>query len=141
MKGKKKRQRPRRRHSPVGFDPTGGTKMSEVLREFVAPFEPDDITDEELVNLLGTGMVAWNLAMMPEATRREQFDALVKPMKLSRGEKKELWAVVEQMIQRKLERYAGIDRIILDFELTADEDTINIRVLSTIPPPPDTATS
>jgi hypothetical protein len=135
MKAKKKRKPSARRQVdfPGGV---GGVKMSEALDEFVEPLKRDDMTEEELFDLFGTGLIAWNLAFLPEAEWQKNFDVLTEPMELNGIERAKLWAAVSKLIRRKLENFAHIDRIILDFWLTPDEDTVHLQVLSTPSPPP-----
>ena len=46
-----------------------GVKMSEVLKEFVAPFRYLAETKEAFLKLLATAVTAWNIALFPAKGR------------------------------------------------------------------------
>lgn len=137
MKPKKKRQpQPKRRkRSPELSELPGVLKMSDVLDELVAPFNHDDLTDEELEQVLTYGVLAWNLAVVPKAVARQMFDAIHDPQKSSLAERMEAWALIEALTERKVILFPDIDRLIIDFTLTRDGDSLHLNVISTLTPP------
>ena len=141
MKPKKKRQPQSKRHkrSPELPELSGVLKMSDVLDELVAPFNRDDLTDEELKQLLTYGVLAWNLAIVPKAVARQMFDAIHDPRKSSLVQRTEAWALIEALAERKVILFPDIDRLIIDFTLTRDGDSLHLNVLSTLTPPAKSA--
>ena len=137
MKPKKKRQpQPKRRkRSPELLELPGVLKMSDVLDELVAPFNHDDLTDEQVKQLLTYGVLAWNLGIVPKAVARQMFDAIHDAQKSSLVERTEARALIEALVERKVTLFPDIDRLIIDFTLTRDGDFLHLNVLSTIPPP------
>ena len=107
--------------------------------ELVAPFNRDDLTDEELKQLLTYGVLAWNLAIVPKAVARQMFDAIHDPRKSSLVQRTEAWALIEALAERKVILFPDIDRLIIDFTLTRDGDSLHLNVLSTLTPPAKSA--
>jgi hypothetical protein len=141
MKLKKKRQPQPKRHkrSPELPELSGVLKMSDVLDELVAPFNRNDLTDEELKQLLTYGVLAWNLAIVPKAVARQMFDAIHDPQQSSLVQRTEAWALIEALAERKVILFPDIDRLIIDFTLTRDGDSLHLNVLSTLTPPANSA--
>ena len=54
-----------------------GVKMSEVLEEFVEPYEQYAETKEAYRKLLTTALVAWNVMLFPEKERSSKLDELL----------------------------------------------------------------
>lgn len=113
-------------------NPPGQAKMSEVLREFVAPYWHIPDTEEAMRKLLTTALVAWNTALMPQA---EQADALGQIATALPAEAREdFYAIVQEMIERKNEHFAEYDRLILDYELVDQGNDYHITVVSRMTP-------
>lgn len=55
----------------IVVQPSGETKMSEVLLEFIEPYSQYWKTKEELNKLLGVAVIAWNAALLPGNERKE----------------------------------------------------------------------
>src|SRR6516162_3546673 len=48
--------------------------MSEVLLEFISPYRDKAADDAALERLIGLGIMAWNVALLPEAEREKTID-------------------------------------------------------------------
>jgi hypothetical protein len=111
--------------------PTGEARMSEVISEFIEPFEWADL--EDLKKLVSIAIIAWNLAISP-ADRREELlreIALSIPPDLQQVMREHF----EALIQRKLQYFADNTRFILDYQVTMTEDGPHVSVMSTLPEP------
>jgi hypothetical protein len=58
-------------------NPKDFRKMSEVLLEYVEPFLDETETYEDRSNLIDFAMMAWNLALIPEESRKELLTEFV----------------------------------------------------------------
>lgn len=118
-------------------NPKGQVKMSKVLEKFIDPYLDDTKTFEERDTLVNLAVIAWNLALMPEVDRQKEMDNLFK--KASNFEdvlaQKEAKGLIEEMIDRKLEYFANIQRFIVDFEIKETGSRLNLVVVSTPTPP------
>jgi hypothetical protein len=115
-------------------DPPGHEKMSEVLEDFIKPYESLGDSEEAMRKLLSLGMLAWNAAILPEDKGR----ALIAKTLGSAlgGVSKEDWArgmeFVEILVRRKQEHFAANQRLILSFEFTFTGDDYHLSVMSTL---------
>ena len=63
--------------SKVVYEPAGGEKMSEVLEDFVEPYQELADTDDSFRKLLTLGMLAWNAALLPQDQRWAMIDEML----------------------------------------------------------------
>jgi len=115
--------------SKIVIQPTGETKMSEVLLEFVEPYPQYWKTKEELTKLLGVAIIAWNAALLPGNERKEIIENAVKvaPPEI----RQDMKAIVEEMIQRKETHFAHNKRMIMNYQVTMTKEGPHVTVLST----------
>jgi hypothetical protein len=104
--------------------------MSEVLDEFVEPFNDMCQDEESLRRLYTMGMVAWNAAMLPEDRRGEMIDQLLA--NVPQDIKEDVRGMTELLVRRKLEHFAEIQRMIIDFHLEQRSTGPYLQVLSTM---------
>ena len=113
---------------PVFRNPPGQEKMSEVLRQFVAPYWHIPDNQEAMRQLLTTALVAWNTALQPEAERADHLKEMAALLPEHTHE--DFYAVAAEMIERKEKYFAQYDRMIIDFELVDRGDDYHITVVS-----------
>jgi hypothetical protein len=119
-------------------EPAGMAKMSAVLEDFVAPYEDDKATKQELENLFSFGIVAWNLAITPPAERAAMIDKFFTEVLATQdptfvAEGKEL---IQELIDRKEQHFGDNQRIIANFKLQYfGPGKFNISVASVMPKP------
>ena len=117
----------------VVYEPAGAEKMSEVLMEFIEPYEATADTPEKLERLLSISVIAWN-AGLASGPRRDKLlqDSL---QMLPPNVQQELRAFFAVMIPRKETTFASITRFILDYQLTMTPSGPHLSVISTFTPP------
>lgn len=111
-------------------------KMSEVLEDFVDPYIDDRLDKHGLEMLFSMGIMAWNIALMPEKIRvemvKEAFSSIVPNSDaddIAFGKH-----LIEQMIERKDKFFADNQRMIMNFELQyVSRGEYHISVASTMP--------
>lgn len=113
----------------IVVQPSGETKMSEVLLEFIEPYSQYWKTKEELNKLLGVAVIAWNAALLPGNERKEIIENAVKvaPPEI----RQDMKAIVEEMIQRKETHFAHNKRMIMNYQVTMTKEGPHVTVLST----------
>lgn len=147
QKRKQKKQRRIKRRQPVdanqrlirrarrhGFkqkivrNPAGGVKMSEVLRQFIAPYWHIPGDEESMHRLITTALIAWNTALLSEAERADDLPDIAKA--LPEETHSDFYAIVGEMIERKEKYFAGYDRTIVDYELVDRGNDYHLSVIS-----------
>jgi len=114
----------------VVVQPSGETKMSEVLLEFIGPYSQYWKTKEELNKLLVVAVIAWNAALLPGNERKEIIENTVNvaPPEI----RQDMKAIVKEMIQRKEMHFAHIKRMIMNYQVTMTKEGPHVTVLSTL---------
>jgi hypothetical protein len=101
----------------VVFSPAGAAKMSEVLEEFVEPYVEFADNRSQRQQLLEVAVLAWNLALMPEAERQTMLEEAIDQVTDDAMARQNMQAILDELIGRKLAYFADIRRLIVDFEL------------------------
>jgi hypothetical protein len=120
--------------SRVVYEPTGREKMSEVLEDFIEPYRESADSEDSFRKLLNLGMLAWNVALLPEGERPTVIDEMLR-VGFSRAEEADLAQArefVETLVRRKMEQFAANQRAIISFELTDTGDGYHLSVASTL---------
>jgi hypothetical protein len=117
-------------------NPKGQVKMSEVLETFIEPYLEETRGYEQQQMLLQIAVIAWNIAVMPEA---EKQPALKEFLNLTVQNKdplaqKEMQSLIEELIARKEELFPNNQRYIMDFQLEDAGDQFHLSVASTPAP-------
>lgn len=109
-----------------------GVKMSDLLEEFVEPYEKYAETDEAYKNLLMTAAIAWNVTLFPEKERASKLEELLST--LPRITRKDGRQIIRELMTRKERYFAQHKRMILDFTVEEGGDDCRLSVLSTANP-------
>ena len=117
----------------------GIAKMSDVLKEFVRPYADIPQNIREIRHLIEIGVIAWNLALLPEKERIKTLDKMFVAIskKLKNIDQEDITsnrAVIEDLVARKLKHFANNQRQIIDFQLEdLGQDGYHLSVASTMP--------
>lgn len=109
-------------------------KMSDVLKKFVEPIYPQDEDIELRKNVLILAVIAWNIAVMEDVSPKESrkiFEDSLKVIPI--GERMVARRMVENLAKDKKARFPHIKRLIVDFELTENDDEEFLSVVSSHP--------
>ena len=133
--------------------------MSEVILEFIEPYRNQAKSDSELEKLLAISIVAWNISLLSEEQRENALEDFASglfnrkrrlPIKIidwvlnlfrskrkdSRGyhllEIASFKEIVNEMIDRKLDRYSKNRRFILRYQVEFSESDMQLFVVSTL---------
>jgi hypothetical protein len=106
-----------------------GVKISEVLKEFVAPYREFADTEEAFRKLLATAVAAWNTALFPaeerEAHVEKVLDALPEEVRADGR------AIISELMERKERYFSEYRRMIIDYEVTDMGEDYHLVVIST----------
>lgn len=110
----------------------GQEKMSEVLREFVAPYWDIPHDEAAMRKLITTALVAWNTALLPESERAGDLAKITEALPPEAHE--DFYAIVGEMIERKENYFAQYNRTIIDYELVDHGHDYHLTVMSLTAP-------
>jgi len=132
--------------------------MSEVLLEFIKPYRDFAQSDSDLQKLIGLGIVAWNVSLLPANEREgalndlltdlfrrkspiKRLSRLVRKwigagdkdnMKVASTEVTEFKRIVYEMVEYKHRRFARNRRFIVSYHVEMDGDDVRLFVASTL---------
>ncbi len=101
------------------LSPAGAAKMSEVLEEFVEPYVEFADNRGQRQRLLEVAVLAWNLALLPEAERQTMLEEAIEQATLIDDAlaRQDIQEILDELIERKLTYFGDIRRLIVEFEL------------------------
>lgn len=109
-----------------------GIKMSDVLEEFVEPYQQFAETEEAYRKLLTTAIVAWNVMLFPEKDRFSRLDELLDTLpEVVREDGRQ---IIKELMVRKERFFSQYRRMILDFEVKDTGNKWHLSVISTESP-------
>ena len=110
--------------------PDGQIKMSELLIEFIEPYEGLAQSEEDYRKLLSVGLVAWNAALYPLQDRRAMVDSIVEKAIPAVADDAKL--IIDELIRRKDRHFSEIKRAMLSYVLTMTRGGPHVSVASTL---------
>lgn len=123
-------------HQEVIVGPTGdGIKMSDVLEEFVKPYEQFAETKEAYRKLLTAAIVAWNVMLFPEKDRWSRLDELLGT--LPENIREDGKQIIQELMVRKERFFSQHKRMIVDFEVADIGSKKHLSVMSMAGPTRD----
>jgi hypothetical protein len=114
----------------VLFSPRGEAKMSEVLLDFIRPYEDTWETEEQFRKLILVAMIAWNATLMPDEEGKKLIEDALNGLPPEAQE--DFLIIMRDLIGRKLEFFADNKRMILDYELRWGDGEPFLSVISTL---------
>lgn len=97
------------------------------------PYVEADASTEAIKKLLVIAVIGWNSALLPEGRREESVNEFLESLNLPIPTRNEFRLVVELFIQRKLQQFPEVNRMIVNYEIVDMGDTYHLSVASTIP--------
>ncbi|WP_353933383.1 hypothetical protein WJM97_23145 (plasmid) [Okeanomitos corallinicola TIOX110] len=116
------------------IEPKGAIKMSEVMKDFIAPYMDSIDNLKELKAFFSLAAIAWNAAVIPESDKKEVLDAFVQQQLLvcDPETQRETREIIAELIARKRQHFSHIKRLIMDFDVTQSGQRYDISVASTL---------
>jgi len=107
----------------------GLRKMSDVLLELIEPLSARNLGPDRLLRLAQVGMIAWNLALIPEEQRLETFKEMTTALP------PDVKLILFSLIERKLVLFPDDNRYVLEVVMK-DEGAgkCTLQAMSAIPP-------
>jgi hypothetical protein len=107
-------------------------KMSDVLTDFIAPYQDAVETKRQFESLIGLAAFAWNAAILPPEKQEEAAQQIVQAMPVeSQAEGQELFMA---LLKRKQRHFAHIKRFIINYEVTDLGNDWHLAVTSSVTP-------
>jgi hypothetical protein len=106
-----------------------GVKMSEVMKEFIAPYREFADTDEAFRKLLATAIIAWNTALFSAQERKAHLEKALEafPEEVRADGR----AIISEFMERKDRYFSEYKRMIIDYEVTDLGEDFHLAVVST----------
>lgn len=108
--------------------PPGTLKMSEVIIEFLKPYQDYATTYEAQRKLITVGLIAWNASLLSEDKAQAMIDKITKDH--PRAVREEMIGVIEELMERKKKHFAKYTRPVIDYHLADDGDEWHLSVAS-----------
>jgi len=110
-----------------------GEKMSDVIEEFLAPYEQFAQSAEEYRRLVLMGAMAWNAALAQGVKRKQLLGDMLRAIVPNgdRQTQEDFYGIVKEMIERKERYFANNRRYILNIQLTETPTGLHLSVAST----------
>ena len=119
------------RDADVRMMPAGAQKMSQVILEFAGPLLDQAEGDAESRNAVALAVFAWNASLMPEDRRKDLVEEYTSDFARAGGDIAAIREVFSELIQRKEQVYADVQRLILDYRVRGPEGRRFLEVVST----------
>ena len=118
----------------VVYEPAGRERMSDVLEEFVEPYDEVAKTGDAYRKILNLRKLARNAANFPEEKSRAIIDETLEAgfSGASASDRALAREFIETLVRRKEEHFAANRRAILSFELKDTRDGFHLTVASTL---------
>ena len=114
------------------YEPSGVVKMSQVVIDFIEPYVEYAETYEAYQKLVSVAIVAWNTALFPEKKQKAIVKKMMKSLSLPRSDARDMKGIIQELIERKNERFAEHNRIIVEYHVTETRDGFHLSVASTL---------
>ena len=121
-------------HKDIEVEMLENEQMPEALNDFIEPYIEDE-DDEDLEMVLDLATFAWNLSFFSKKVAQKEIERMfqdeeIMPADTKQEARKELKQILGQMIARKKRHFSKYKRLIIDYELTNDDDGSYLSVLS-----------
>ncbi len=112
-------------------NPEGEISMSDAISNIIAPYRnaaPDYQSFQKLVSIACT---AWNATFLSADNRTKMLDNMRQLMP-DQQSREDFTAIVQDLMKRKNKLYPNINRIIVQFRVTNQENGYHIAIASTL---------
>jgi len=119
------------------IEPKGAIKMSDVLKQFVAPYLDTVHNLKQCKALLSLGVVAWNASLLSKSddeVLKAIVDEFLEESLLTDDAqtKQDTREIITELIARKNQHFSHIKRLIMDFDVKQSGQRYDISVASTL---------
>lgn len=103
-----------------------GKKYSDMLNDFIKPFENDFPEDMAIDDVIGFTCNAWNLGCMSQIIPKEEFKKMLSTNPFPEPQK----TILKKMIDLKKKKFSSHERFIDDFKLEEKNGELVLTVLT-----------
>lgn len=113
----------------------GLDKMSDIILEFASELLDSANSKQEKEGILSMAIVAWNIAILSDATKLSPIDCIQDFLQTTgieeESEEEEVTAaILLGLIIKKQEMFPNISRLVVDFEVKATRNELQLNVAS-----------
>jgi hypothetical protein len=112
------------------INPKGMIRMSDVLEDFTEPYLAIVETHAEREKMFTLAVAAWNAALLPQSESDNMISQFLTSVPDQELATDGLKAILDSMVDRKLQYFDEIKRVIVKIELTNQGDTYHLSVAS-----------
>jgi hypothetical protein len=121
------------RFATMALNPTGISKMSEVLEEFVMPYLEAVHNHEHRHKMITIAVIAWNIALLPEELWESDMQPFLSAITDDDIARQGFQEILLQLISRKLLYFPDDRRSIVDFQVIDRGAQFHLSVASVMP--------
>ncbi|GAA3562915.1 hypothetical protein [Snuella lapsa] len=104
-----------------------GVKYSELLNDFIKPFEHDFDENYDIDDVLEFAIQVWNFGNLKSVVPPEEFDEILSPSKNLNTKEK---VIFEKMLEAKVNAFGQYERFIIDFTLKEVSNELRLEVVA-----------
>ena len=107
-------------------------KMSDVIHRFAEPLQ--DENGDVSANMIRFAILVWNASLLSEDKQEEAFRDIIKALPGNiRGLREGALSAISILLERKENYFSGNKSVIIDYDITETEDSLNLNAVSTVP--------
>ena len=116
------------------IDPPHKEKMSEVIKDFVAPFLDACVDNTQIRTVISIGFVVWNASLLPGKKQQAMLKKIKYLLPIRDEEKKHLFYkdIIKTLLKRKKKYFSSNKRMILDYQFSEHNGELSFDVVSTL---------
>jgi hypothetical protein len=112
------------------INPSDRDKMSQALLDFVAPLLADYGSEISVKKIIGVGIMAWNLSLLPEEERRKALIKVTADLSPSAKDLPIMQDILTWLMIRKKTYFDKHQRQIMDYKLSDFGDRYSLQVVA-----------
>ena len=117
----------------IAIERKGVEKMSDVIKQFIAPYFDTIPNLSQYQSLFTLGVVAWNASLMSESEQEEIVETFLKQSLTTDDPRiqQQTREFIAELIARKHQHFYSIQRLVINFEIRKEGRRYDISVAST----------
>jgi hypothetical protein len=110
-----------------------GKKISEVLIEFVHPLINDSSSNDDVKEIFGFGVLAWNMGILKNSGNEKEYNVFLNEIK-RKGLSKEMESHLNDYINKKNSIFPQYKNLIVNYHISFTKNGMNVNVATNILP-------
>jgi hypothetical protein len=107
-------------------------KMSDIILRFAEPLK--DENSNIPANMLRFAILVWNASLLPKDEQEKALRDIIKALPGNVWGLREAGSsIISMLLERKEKYFSDNKRMVVDYNMTETEQTLNLNVVSTVP--------